>query len=186
MEYGEMLKGIIDELAVNADKVSVDRLEALADAIYGAKRIFVAGAGRAGFAARAFALRLMHLGLTAFFVGEPTTPSIQPGDLLVIISGSGETGSLAVMANRAKMFGAKLATITIHPEATIGSLADVVVRLPGATPKSALGDTVGSIQPMANAFEQLSWLSCDVVIMILMDKLHKDADEMFKRHANLE
>ncbi len=186
MEYRDMLGGIIDELAANSKQVSADQLEALADAVIASERIFVAGAGRAGFAARAFALRLMHMGLTTFFVGEPTTPSIQPGDLLVIISGSGETGSLAVMANRAKKFGAKLATITIHPEATIGSLADVVVRLPGATPKSALNDTVGSIQPMANSFEQLSWLSCDVVIMILMDKLHKDADEMFKRHANLE
>ncbi len=186
MEYKDMLGGIIDELAANSKQVSTQQLEALADAVIAANRIFVAGAGRAGFAARAFSLRLMHLGLTAFFVGEPTTPSIQPGDLLVIISGSGETGSLVVNAGRAKQFGAKLATLTIHPEASIGRQADVVVKLPGATPKSALSDTVGSIQPMANSFEQLSWLSCDVVIMILMDKLHKDADEMFKLHANLE
>lgn len=186
MEYGKMLGGIIDELAKNAEKVSTDRLEALADAILGANRIFVAGAGRAGFAARAFALRLMHLGLAVFFVGEPTTPSIGPGDLLVINSGSGETGSLVVMARRAKGFGAKLATATIYPEATIGSLADVVVLIPGATPKSALADTVRSIQPMGSAFEQMSWLCFDVVIMILMDRLHRDADEMFSRHANLE
>jgi 6-phospho-3-hexuloisomerase len=186
MEYGKMLRGIIDELANNAEKVSTDRLEALADAILGAKRIFVAGAGRAGFAARAFALRLMHLGLTVFFVGEPTTPSIGPGDLLVINSGSGETGSLVVMARRAKGFGAKLATATIYPQATVGSLADVVVPIPGATPKSELADTVKSIQPMGNAFEQMSWLCFDVVIMILMDRMHKDADEMFRLHANLE
>ena len=87
MEHGDMLKGIIGELAANADRVSVGRLEALADAILGARRIFVAGAGRAGFVARAFALRLMHLGLTVHFVGEPTTPSIGPGDLPVINSG---------------------------------------------------------------------------------------------------
>ena len=101
MEHGKILRGIIDELAANADKVPVEPLEALADAVLGAKRIFVAGAGRAGFAARAFALRLMHLGLTVYFVGEPTTPSIGPGDLLVINSGSGETESLAIMARRA-------------------------------------------------------------------------------------
>ena len=186
MKHGDMLKGIIDELAVNADRVSTEQLEALADAILAAKRIFVAGAGRAGFAARAFALRLMHLGLTVFFVGEPTTPSIGPGDLLVINSGSGETGSLVVMARRARGFGAKLATATIHPGATIGSLADVVVTVPGATPKSELADTMKSIQPMGNAFEQMSWLCFDVVTMILMDRMRKDADGMFRLHANLE
>lgn len=186
MEHGKILRGIIDELAANADKVPVEPLEALADAVLGAKRIFVAGAGRAGFAARAFALRLMHLGLTVYFVGEPTTPSIGPGDLLVINSGSGETGSLAIMARRARGFGAKLATATIHPDATIGGLADVVVPIPGATPKSELADTVTSIQPMGSAFEQLSWLCFDAVIMILMDRMGKNADEMFALHANLE
>ena len=186
MKYDEMLNGVIDELAANAKRVSTEQLEALANAVVDARRIFVAGAGRAGFVARAFAMRLMHLGLTVYFVGEPTTPSIGEGDLLVINSGSGETGSLAVMAVRAKGFGARLATVTIHPEATIGSLADVTVAIPGATPKSALADTVGSIQPMGNAFEQLSWLAFDVVIMILMDRLHKSAGDMFALHANLE
>ena len=186
MKYGDMLNGIIDELATNAKLVPVDRLEALADAVLGARRIFVAGMGRAGFVARAFALRLMHLGLTVYFVGEPTTPAIGKGDLLVVNSGSGETASLVVNARRAKGFGAKLATTTIHPEASIGSLADVVVPIPGATPKSELADTAGSIQPMGNAFEQMSWLCFDVVIMMLMDRMHKNADEMFALHANLE
>jgi len=186
MEHGKILRGIIDELAANADKVPVEPLEALADAVLGAKRIFVAGAGRAGFAARAFALRLMHLGLTVFFVGEPTTPSIGPGDLLVINSGSGETGSLSIMARRAMGFGAKLATLTIHPQASIGSLADVTVPIPAVTPKSALADTAPSIQPMANAFEQMSWLCFDVVTMMLIDRMGKNADEMFAMHANLE
>ena len=30
----------------------------------------------------------MHMGLTVYFVGEPTTPAIKEGDLLVIGSGS--------------------------------------------------------------------------------------------------
>lgn len=58
--------------------------------------------------------------------------------------------------------------------------------IPGATPKSELTDTVTSIQPMGSAFEQLSWLCFDAVIMILMDRMGKNADEMFALHANLE
>ena len=186
MEYGEILGGILAELTENARHVSGQELEELAEMIRAARRVFVAGAGRSGFAARAFANRLMHLGLTVYFVGEPTTPAIGEGDLLVIGSGSGETSSLVVMAGRAKRFGAKLATLTIHPEGSIAQLADAVVTIPGATPKSALADTARSIQPMGNAFEQMCWLCYDAVTMILMDKMGKEPDEMFKLHANLE
>lgn len=42
-------------------------MEKFADAILKADRILVAGAGRSGFVARAFANRLMHMGLTVFF-----------------------------------------------------------------------------------------------------------------------
>ena len=107
-----ILKSIIQELAENEKLVSQAEMEKFADAILKADRIFVAGAGRSGFVARAFANRLMHMGLTVFFVGEPTTPAIKAGDLLVIGSGSGETGSLVVMAQKAKKIGASVITVT--------------------------------------------------------------------------
>ena len=181
-----MLAAILAELSENAKRVSTEELEKLADIIPTGKRVFVAGAGRAGFAARAFSNRLMHLGLAVSFVGEPTTPAITSDDILIIGSGSGETASLVAMAKKARSIGAKIATLTIHPTATIGSLADVVVTIPGATPKSNLADTAKSIQPMGNAFEQMCWLVYDVVIMILMDKMKKNEKEMFLLHANLE
>lgn len=186
MEYEGLLNAIIGELAANAKAVSTEEMEGFVDLVLSGGRVYVAGAGRSGFAARAFANRMMHLGLTVFFVGEPTTPAICPDDVLVIGSGSGETGSLVAMARKAKQIGAKLATVTIHPEATIGSLADAVLTLPGSTPKSELADTAASIQPMGNAFEQMSWLVYDAMTMIMMDKLDMDGERMFRRHANLE
>ena len=181
-----ILKSIIQELAENEKLVSQAEMEKFADAILKADRIFVAGAGRSGFVARAFANRLMHMGLTVYFVGEPTTPAIKEGDLLVIGSGSGETGSLVVMAQKAHKLGASIITVTIHPEASIGRLCDACIKIPGATPKSELADTVKSVQPMGNAFEQMTWLVYDAVIMILMKKTGKTEEEMFKLHANLE
>ena len=96
MAEAVILKKILEELMENAKQIRQEELEQFADKIQEGSRIFVAGAGRSGFVARAFSNRLMHLGLTVYFVGEPTTPSIQKGDLLVIVSGSGETGSLKV------------------------------------------------------------------------------------------
>ena len=89
MAEAVLLKQILGELTRNAEQIRQEELEGFADQIQKAKRVFVAGAGRSGFVARAFSNRLMHLGLTVYFVGEPTTPSIQEGDLLVIASGSG-------------------------------------------------------------------------------------------------
>lgn len=186
MKHEQILKGILRELTVNAELISAEELERFAEVLCDAKHIFVAGAGRSGFAARAFSNRLMHLGLEVFFVGEPTTPAIGSEDVLVIGSGSGETGSLVGMAKKAKRLGAKIVTLTIHPEASIGRIAQACIIIPGATPKSGLEDTIHSIQPMGSAFEQMSWLVYDTIIMILMDKLGKTQEEMFIHHANLE
>jgi 6-phospho-3-hexuloisomerase len=182
------LQIIVDEINEYSQKVSQDDVHVLAENIKKAKRIFVAGAGRSGFAARGFSNRLMHLGLTAYFVGEPTTPAIANGDILIVGSGSGTTASLAVNAEKAKKVGAKLATITIFPQAKIGQLADVIVQLPGATPKRGEGeeDSAVSVQPMGSLFEQLSWLTYDATIMELMTLLGETSDTMFPRHANLE
>ncbi len=186
MAEAVLLKKIIGELADYANEIRQEDLERFADVIVKAKRVYVVGAGRSGFVARAFSNRLMHLGLTVYFVGEPTTPSIQEGDLLIVLSGSGETGSLKVMAQKAKKQGAMLATLTIFPEASIGSLADAVIKAPGVTPKSDLESHAVSIQPMGNSFEQLSWLICDNVIIILMGRLGRTEEDMFRLHANLE
>ncbi len=186
MKEVQYLLDILEELKENAKQVDESDIEAMVAGILRAERIFVAGAGRSGFAARAFANRLMHLGLTVFFVGEPTTPAVGKGDLLLIGSGSGETESLVVMAQKAKRLGAAVATVTIHPEASIGRLSENRIVLPGATPKSGLQDTCKTVQIMGNAFEQMSWIIYDVVIRYLMEKMGISEKEMFGRHANLE
>ena len=106
-------------------------------------------------------------------------------NLLVVGSGSGTTASLVANANKAKAAGASLATLTIFPGATIGSMADTVVAIPGATPKKGEGaeDSAVSVQPMGSLFEQLSWLVYDAAIMELTGET---SDTMYPRHANLE
>ena len=186
MAQAIILKKIIEELSMGAIQIQEEELQGFAELILSANRIFVAGAGRSGFVARAFANRLMHLGRNVYFVGDATTPAIKEGDLLVIGSGSGETGSLVTMANKAKKLGAMLATVTIFPEAAIGRLSDCIIKIPGVTPKSEIKSTFASFQPMGNSFEQLSWLVYDNLVIILMEKLQKAPEEMFALHANLE
>ena len=180
------MMAILGELTDNAKEVDNEQIEAVEKLITEAKRIFISGAGRSGFAARGFSNRLMHLGYTVYFVGEPTTPSIQAGDLLIVGSGSGNTASLVSNAKKAKSQGAKVATITMFPENTIGSMADAVITLPGVTKKCDNHEGAGTVQAAGSGFEQLSWITYDCMVMDLMRITSQSDDDLFARHANME
>lgn len=177
----EILKELEQILGLVAQKPT----EVLAETILQSNRIFLAGAGRSGLMAKAFAIRLMHMGLTVFIVGETVTPALGQHDLLLLASGSGETGSLVSMANKCKNIQAKLAVITIVPQSTIGRMADVVVEIPASVKEKSADNSI-SLQPMGSLFEQTLLLLADAVILRLMEIKKIQADSMFVRHANLE
>ncbi|QMV44766.1 6-phospho-3-hexuloisomerase [Cohnella cholangitidis] len=178
-------KRIVNELVQSVSLISVAEADRLIALIGQSRKIFLAGAGRSGLMGKAFAMRLMHLGIATYVVGETITPAIAEGDLLIIGSGSGETKSLVSMAHKARSVGAALAVVTIHPESTLGSLADVAVKLPG-TPKDKTEAEYGTIQPMASLFEQTLLIFYDSIVIRLMDKQRSDSGRMFLNHANLE
>lgn len=179
------LNGILSELNRAADQITAEQLELLADALSAAGRVFVAGAGRSGLMMRAFAMRLMHLGMDVYVVGETVTRSLAKGDLLLIGSGSGETKSLVPMAEKARSLNATIGILTLSPASSIGRLADIIVKLPGA-PKDQTDNEVSTLQPMGSLFEQVLLLVCDAIILRLMDKQVLSGSAMYGNHANLE
>lgn len=181
-EYSiEILKELENTLRGVDDGVA----DKMIDEVIGAKRIFVAGAGRSLLMLKGFAMRLMHLGFTAYVVGETVTPAIQKGDLLIVGSGSGETASLVKTAEKAKSLGVRIALVTIFPHSSIGKLADTVLAVNAPTSKA---DTpFKSIQPGGSCFEQSMLLLYDACILKISEKLGLNANENLKlRHANLE
>jgi 6-phospho-3-hexuloisomerase len=159
-------------------------VEALIAALLQARRIFVAGTGRVGLAAQAFAMRLMHLGLPAFWIGDVITPSVGAGDLLLVCSGSGETAPVRVLAELAAQRGAEIATVTRQPRASIGRLAGTVVCLMPAAPDGS--NPLPSAQPMTSLFEQSLFLLFDAVVLLLMERTGQTGATMQQRHFNLE
>ncbi|MNR06790.1 3-hexulose-6-phosphate isomerase [compost metagenome] len=134
---------------------------------------------------RAFAMRLMHMGLQVSVVGEAVTPGIGKEDLLIIGSGSGETKSLVSMAAKATSIGASIALITTNPESAIGRSANLLVRIAAAAKEEA--DRASStIQPMGSLYEQTVLLLLDAVVLRLMDRLEIEPSFMLGMHANLE
>ncbi|UNC50407.1 6-phospho-3-hexuloisomerase [Enterobacter huaxiensis] len=177
---------ILGELQQNALKIDDVQAEQFIAQIKNARHIFLQGAGRSGIAIRAFANRLLHLGFSVSVIGDISTPHTQDGDLVIIGSGSGETGSLVSLAKKADSCGVNVALVTMKAESTIGKLASSILVLPG-TVKEDNGREEGSFsQPMGSAFEQLCFITYDAIVLELMSRLGETSDTMFQRHANLE
>jgi 6-phospho-3-hexuloisomerase len=146
-----------------------------------ATRIFVAGAGRSGLVAKFFAMRLMHGGYEVFVVGEIVTPSIRQGDLLLVISGSGETETMIAFAKRAKELGADLALISTKSTSTLGDMSSFVFQI--GNPE-LYGKVVG--MPMGTTFELSTLIFLEATISHVIHDKGIPEEEMRTRHANLE
>jgi len=181
----QYLDEVVQELSRTIHLISDKQAEELVNKILESNKIFVAGAGRSGFMGKSFVMRMMHMGIDAYIVGETVTANLEPGDLLIIGSGSGETKTLVAIAEKAKNIGGTVAAITISSDSTIGKLADLVVKLPGA-PKDQSTGNYQTIQPMGSLFEQTMLLFYDALILRVMEKKGLDSNKMYGKHANLE
>jgi acyl dehydratase len=69
--------------------------------------IFLAGAGRSGFVAKSFAMRLMHLGFYVYVFNETIAPPVRDGDIIIIISKSGKSNSITQIVEDSKIDNVK-------------------------------------------------------------------------------
>lgn len=178
----EQIKGTAESISRNE---IYDMLAVLLTAREKGNCIFVAGAGRSGLMGRAFAMRLMHMGFKAYVVGETVTPSVQEGDVLVAISGSGNTKSIVEIGKKCKDIGASVVAVTSKDGSDLKKLPALNVILP-AKSKDDNSNSPASKTPMGTSFEILALVFLDSVIMQLIDLTGVTEDEMKARHANTE
>lgn len=161
---------------------------------YDSKKILVLGAGRSGLVGRAFAMRLSHLGFNVYVFGETINPPINPGDVLIAISGSGRTKLVVTAAEVAKSLGAIVMSITTYPDSPLGRISDVVVRVPGRTKISGEDDynvrqlkgIYEPLAPLGTLFEITTLVMLDATTAELMARLGKTEEDLRLRHANIE
>jgi len=184
-EFYKLKDTILKELNSVLGQIPEKQREGFINSILSADRVFFIGVGRVLLMSRAFAKRLIHLGVQSYIVGDTTTPGIKEGDLLIASSGSGETMTTVNIARLAKGYGAKIALITAHIRSTLGKMADCVVKIPCPT-KLHLKGEYRSIQPMSNLFEQSLLIFFDCISIIIQEKLGIKEKQMWQVHANLE
>jgi 6-phospho-3-hexuloisomerase len=135
--------------------------------------------------ARAFAMRLMHLGLSSFAVGETTTPAIAGGDLLLACSASGETHVTIVVSRVAHEAGARVFAITASPDSPMAKLADETIVIPAPSKRSQRWSD-RSAQYGGSLFEQALLILLDAVSAEIGRRLGRRPQDLDSRHANLE
>jgi 6-phospho-3-hexuloisomerase len=184
--YEELYGKILNEHKEVFEKQDIGELEKFMRAIMASKRIFVMGVGREGIAARAFSMRLMHLGKEVHWIWDDTTPGMGGGDLFIAVNGSGKIGHIHYVAEQAKKTGAVIAVVTGSPMEKTPMLADVVLFVPACVFNGTDERAVPSVQPMGALFEQHCFLLYDIIIMMLERAMKSSHEEMEKRHRNIE
>jgi 6-phospho-3-hexuloisomerase len=194
MVIAERMEHLASKIAENARDMDEGGVKKLIRELGHARRIFLCGAGRSGFVSRSFAMRLMHLGFTVHVVGESTTPAIAARDLLVAVTGSGETESIVGMAQAAKRMGARVASVTSNRKSAIAKFSDCVVvikgRLPGMREKDYLARQLRGghepIAPLGTLFELSTMVFFDSLVEELMVLNRRTEGYMKARHTQLE
>ena len=192
----DMMRLMASKVRSIANGISDEEVESLIREILNAKRVYVMGAGRSGLVAKALAMRLMHLGLTSYVVGETVTPALNPGDLMVVFSGSGETKTVADIAESGKSIGGRLCLITSKRDSRIGRIADCCVVIESR--RDEIGDESAefeirqmmgkhkSFAPLGTLFETASVIFADAVISRLMEIKEINVETLRGRHVNIE
>ena len=189
------IRAILDNIESAEDYLDEKAIDEFENIIIGSKNIFVTGAGRSGLAAKAFAMRLMHLGLSAYVVGETISPAIYEDDCIVAISGSGETNTIVTAAKISKKRGTKVLALTSYPESSLGQLADAIIHVKGRTKlevddenylKRQIKGNYTSLTPLGTAFELTSLVFLDGLVSELMETMGKTEEDLKNRHTVLE
>lgn len=176
------------------EKLRTKQVDDFIETILSANRVFVVGAGRSGLVVKSFAMRLMHLDVDVYVIGETITRSLRRKDLLIALSGSGETDLIVESAKIAKKVKAKIVAITSYPESSLAKLADLVVVLPGRREiartrrymRRELSGEYASLTPLGTLFEVGAMVFLDGVISSLMVKMGRNEEDLRARHATIE
>ena len=189
------IEAILDNIHDAEEYLIEEDIAKFIEIITTADNIFVTGAGRSGLAAKAFAMRLMHLGLSSYVVGETISPAINAGDCILAISGSGETNTIVTAAKISKKRGAKVLALTSYPQSSLGQLADCIIHVKGRTKvevddenylKRQIKGNYTSLTPLGTAFELTSLVFLDGLVSELMEAMGKTEEDLKNRHTVLE
>lgn len=169
---------ILKEVQEALDKVDQIKVAETVEMILSSKKIFIYGVGRSGLVGQSFAVRLVQLGMDVHFVGDMATPIVEKGDLVILISNTGETMSVVQTANIVGRIGAKIISVTSSVHSKLGSASDVVLEI-----TQNKDEQRKRLAPLGTIFEVATSVLLDSLVPVLMQRLGQTESSLRKRHA---
>lgn len=181
MNFSESASTLLGEIGAVVAQVDADDAERFYTAVTTAKRVFITGEGRSLFVAQTFAMRLIHLGVSAAVIGEATCPKPGTEDVLVAVSGSGKTATVLAVAEEAKRTGAKIHAISASRDNPLTKIADDLLLIPGATKAEGKGEAK-SAQPLSSLFDQALHVLLDAINLLIFQRTGENKEQVKAKH----
>ena len=181
----ENLRTILGEMSPLLQSLNDETVESFLASLRNSRAVFFSAQGRAGYILRCFCMRLMHLGYQVYFCGDTNTPAITSDDLLVVLSGSGETPWTLEAVKSAKRQNARAYGILGNLDSRIGSLVNEWIHLPGTT-KLRRDCEPFSAQLGGSLFEQSAFLFLEAIVLGLYQEKAEEIADSLGKHAVIE
>ncbi len=174
--FRDSYRYLLSKIRSSLDGLDESLVDRAVEMLISSKQIFVYGSGRSGLVGKFFAMRLVQLGLVAYFVGETITPVVNPDDLVVLISNTGRTKSTLLVEDIARRIGAKVIAVTSSQDSPLASNADLSIIL-------KVGNERPELAPLGTLFEDSAVILLDSIISHLMRRTGQSEEDMRRRHA---
>lgn len=136
----KLLSSALQSIRETTDQVNQDEVAALVKTVSKAKQLFVFGIGASNLTAENICQKWNRIGTPAVADNDlnsllPKLVNARPGDVLWLISNSGETPEVLVAAQFAKKIGVKLVSLTRFGNNSLAKQSDIAVHT--SQPKEA-------------------------------------------------
>jgi 6-phospho-3-hexuloisomerase len=188
------IKEILNNLKYNNEKLNLNVINRFIETILSSNTIFVLGSGQLKLTSCAFCMRLVHLNLNSFIVGDIASPQISEKDCLIIISDDENSYELA-NAKNAKVSGCKILLLTSNnSDSKIAKLSDITWNVEINNLRHVneefyneiINNDYFKMLPQSTIFKILSIILLDGLIAEIIIKLTKYEIDLKNKHFNLE
>lgn len=124
---------VVEEITshIKCLKVDEEKVTLFKKHLNQASQIFICGYGESELVGKAFASRLQGLHRDVYVITDTIVPAMASQDVMVAISGSGDTEPTLTLAQRAHEIGAHVLSITSFSDSPLAKISDLVIEIPG-------------------------------------------------------
>jgi len=174
-EFNEVAKTALTEIKYLFDSVDQEQIQMMVNLILDKRfdKIVGFGAGRMGYSLRAFIMRLSHIGLNTYMIGDTSFPRLDSKTLVIVNSSSGETPTSVLYAKQAQSAESIIITVTANKKSSLCEISDLAIDY----------NYSSSTQIMKTLPEQFTFILFDVISEIIIKQMNGDRDKISYNHS---